>query len=625
MSEHKSTNNWSLALLALGVVFGDIGTSPLYALRECLAHTNPAPGDFAGVVGPVSLIFWSLTLMAMIKYLLMLTRATSQGEGGMFALLSLLRGGGGAVGPRSLLIAMLMALFGAALLYGDGMITPAISVLSAVEGLKELNASFGTYVVPISCAILVGLFLVQRHGTERIGVAFGPIMILWFLFLGVMGCLHIGKSPEILQALMPQYGIQYLISHGLHGIIIMGMVLLAVTGCEALYADIGHFGRLPLQRAWFIMVYPALTLNYLGQGALVLADPKAIEHPFYRMVPDALLVPTILLATAATIIASQAMITGVFSLTQQAVQLGFLPRLKIVHTNPDVRGQIYMPQVNFILLVACIALVVAFQSSSSLAHAYGLSVCLGMLLTTVLFFGVAWKIWKWPLWKAGIPCLIFAIIELSYVCGSLSKFKEGAWFTLVVALVLWVVMKTWTDGRAVLRDAMMRGRLPVSFLVEEIKNDRIIRVPGTAVFMSASAEGLPLCLLHHLKHNKALHKNIVLLTVKFGDQPKVSTDERMQVDVLHENFFRVTLNYGFAETPEVFDDLVRALSEHGSVKPTGISFYQSRELLHTTGPGKMAPWRKKVFVLLSRLARPATGFFELPPRQVIELGIQLEL
>ena len=625
MSEHKSTNNWSLALLALGVVFGDIGTSPLYALRECLAHTHPAPGDLAGVAGPVSLIFWSLTLMALIKYLLMLTHATSQGEGGMFALLSLLRGSGGAVSPRSLLIAMLMALFGAALLYGDGMITPAISVLSAVEGLKELNASFGSYVVPISCAILVGLFLVQRHGTERIGVAFGPIMILWFLFLAVMGCLHIGKSPEILQALMPQYGIQYLISHGLHGIIIMGMVLLAVTGCEALYADIGHFGRLPLQRAWFIMVYPALTLNYLGQGALVLADPKSIEHPFYRMVPDALLVPAILLATAATIIASQAMITGVFSLTQQAVQLGFLPRLKIVHTNPDVRGQIYMPQVNFMLLVACIALVVAFQSSSNLAHAYGLSVCLGMLLTTILFFGVAWKIWKWPLWKAGVPCFLYAVIELSYVCGSLSKFMEGAWFTLVVALVLWVVMKTWTDGRAILRDAMMRGRLPVSFLIEEIKNDRIIRVPGTAVFMSASAEGLPLCLLHHLKHNKALHKNIVLLTVKFGDQPKVSSGERMRVDELHENFFRVTLNYGFAENPEVFDDLVRALSDHAHIKPAGISFYQSRELLHTTGPGKMARWRKKLFVLLSRLARPATGFFELPPRQVIELGIQLEL
>lgn len=625
MSEHKSTNNWSLALLALGVVFGDIGTSPLYALRECLAHTHPAPGDLAGVIGPVSLIFWSLTLMALVKYLLMLTRATSQGEGGMFALLSLLRGSGGAVSPRSLLIAMLMALFGAALLYGDGMITPAISVLSAVEGLKELNASLGSYVVPISCVILVCLFLVQKHGTERIGVAFGPIMILWFLFLAVMGCLHIGKSPEILQALMPQYGIQYLLSHGLHGIIIMGMVLLAVTGCEALYADIGHFGRLPLQRAWFIMVYPALTLNYLGQGALVLADPKAIEHPFYRMVPDALLVPAILLATAATIIASQAMITGVFSLTQQAVQLGFLPRLKIVHTNPDVRGQIYMPQVNFLLLVACIALVVAFQSSSSLAHAYGLSVCLGMLLTTILFFGVAWKIWKWPLWKVGIPCLIFAIIELSYVCGSLSKFMEGAWFTLVVALVLWVVMKTWTDGRAILRDAMMRGRLPVSFLIEEIKNDRIIRVPGTAVFMSASAEGLPLCLLHHLKHNKALHKNIVLLTVKFSDQPRVSTDQRMQVDELHENFFRVTLNYGFAETPEVFDDLVRALGNQANIKPAGISFYQSRELLHITGPGKIAKWRKRLFVFLSRLARPATGFFELPPRQVIELGIQLEL
>jgi len=625
MSEHKPTNNWSLALLALGVVFGDIGTSPLYALRECLAHTHPAPGDSAAIIGPVSLIFWSLTLMAMVKYLLMLTRATSQGEGGMFALLSLLRGGNGAVSPRSLLIAMLMALFGAALLYGDGMITPAISVLSAVEGLKELNPAFGSYVVPISTVILVALFLVQKHGTERIGVAFGPIMILWFAFLGVMGLLHIGKSPEILNALMPQHGIAYLAGHGAHGLIIMGMVLLAVTGCEALYADIGHFGRAPLQRAWFIMVYPALTLNYLGQGALVLDNHQSIEHPFYRMVPEALLVPAIILATAATIIASQAMITGVFSLTQQAVQLGFLPRLKIVHTNPHVRGQIYMPQVNFMLLVACIALVVAFQSSSSLAHAYGLSVCLGMLLTTILFFGVAWKIWKWPLWKAGLPALVFAIVEFSYVCGSLSKFKEGAWFTLVVAVAIWIVMKTWTDGRAILRDAMMRGRLPVSFLIEEIKNDRIIRVPGTAVFMSASAEGLPLCLLHHSKHNKALHKNIVLLTVKFGDQPRVSSSERMQVDELHENFFRVTLNYGFAENPEVFDDLVRALGDQAQIKPAGISFYQSRELLHITGPGKIAKWRKRLFVFLSRLARPATGFFELPPRQVIELGIQLEL
>ena len=625
MSDSKSSNNWSLALCALGVVFGDIGTSPLYALRECLNHAPVAPGDDLAVIGPISLIFWSLTIMALIKYLLMLSYATSQGEGGMFALLSLMRSEKGAFGPKTLMGAMLLALFGAALLYGDGMITPAISVLSAVEGLGEKSEALKQYVVPISIGIVISLFLVQRHGTAKIGVAFGPIMVIWFLFLAFLGALHLGEAPRVLQALMPQYGISYLSGHGLHGIVIMGMVLLAVTGCEAMYADIGHFGRAPLQKGWFFLVYPALTLNYLGQGALVLSNPSAVEHPFYRMVPESLLWPAIILATAATIIASQAMITGVYSLTQQAVQLGFLPRLKIIHTSHDVRGQIYMPQVNYLLLVACVALIVAFETSSSLAHAYGLSVCLGMFLTSLLFFGVAWRIWKWPLWRALVPSLIFVTIELSYVCGSMSKFKEGAWFTLAVAVAMWIVMKTWTDGRGILRDAMMRGRLPVSYLIDELKNERIIRVPGTAVFMSASAEGLPLCLLHHLKHNKALHKNVVLLTVKFDDQAKISPDKRMEVEELYTEFYRVTLRYGFAETPEVFDDLVRALSDKATVKPGGISFYQSRELLHTTGPGKIAKWRKALFVFLSRLARPATGYFELPPRQVIELGIQLEL
>ncbi|MDB6116290.1 MAG: Kup system potassium uptake protein, partial [Verrucomicrobiaceae bacterium] len=517
MSDHKSSNSWSLALFALGVVYGDIGTSPLYAYRECLKH-SPAEGLELGVLGPISLIFWSLTLMAMVKYLLTVTHATSQGEGGMFALLSLLRSRASDFGPKVLTAAMLIALFGSSLLYGDAMITPAISVLSAVEGLTELNPDLAKYVGPIAIGIIVALFAVQRHGTAKIGVAFGPIMILWFVFLAVIGLIHIGESTRVFLALSPHYGVEYLLLHGPHGIVIMGTVLLAVTGCEALYADIGHFSRPPLIRSWFWVVYPALTLNYLGQGALVLAHPAAAENPFFRMVPEVMLVPGLILATAATIIASQAMITGVFSLTQQAVQLGFLPRLKIVHTSKDVRGQIFMPQVNFLLLIACIVLILSFKSSSNLASAYGLAVCFSMLFTTILFFGVAWKVWNWPLWKALIPCLVFASVEIVYVLGSLTKFMDGAWFTLVVAIAVWVVMKTWIDGREILREAMMKGRLPVTHLIEELKKDRVIRVPGTAVFMSASAEGLPLSLLHHLKHNKALHKNVVLLSVRFEEE-----------------------------------------------------------------------------------------------------------
>ncbi len=627
MSEHQSSSKWSLALFALGVVYGDIGTSPLYAFRECLNHAPPNGTDLA-ILGPISLIFWSLTLMAMVKYLLTLTHATSQGEGGMFALLSLLRVQRDAFGPRTLLGAMMIALFGASLLYGDGMITPAISVLSAIEGLTLLKANLAEYVGPISIGILIALFAVQKYGTAKIGVAFGPVMIVWFVFLGILGLLHLGQAPRILGALSPHYGVLYLVQHGPHGLVIMGMVLLAVTGCEALYADIGHFGRPPLITSWFWVVYPTLTLNYLGQGAMVMAHPETASDPFFQLVllvHKGLLPVAIILATAATIIASQAMITGVFSLTQQAVQLGFLPRLKIVHTSHDVRGQIYMPQVNYLLLAACLALIINFKTSSNLANAYGLSVCFGMLLTTCLFFGVAWKVWHWPLWKALVPCIIFATVELSYVIGSLSKFMEGAWFTLVVAVLIWIVMKTWIDGRDILRDVMLRGRLPVSHLIEEIKNDRVIRVPGTAVFMSASAEGLPLSLLHHLKHNKALHKHVVLLSVKFEDEAKIEPGKRTLVEEIHEHFYRVVLHYGFSDTPRVFDDLVHALRNKETIKPGGITFYQSRELLHTTGPGNMARWRKTLFVMLSRIARPATGYFELPPRQVIELGIQLEL
>ncbi|MBL9113536.1 MAG: KUP/HAK/KT family potassium transporter [Verrucomicrobiaceae bacterium] len=629
MSEHNKENNWSLALLALGVVFGDIGTSPLYALREALTHANPRPGIPLDVLGPISLMVWSLVIMVCLKYLTFVTKATNKGEGGMFSLLTLFRSRFGHSGPGWVLFIALAAMFGAGLLYGDGMITPAISVLSAVEGLKGVNPALGEYVVPVAVAILVVLFAVQRFGTAKIGVAFGPIMMLWFLTLAVLGLINIGKHPAVFAAFNPILGLDFLIHHGHESVVLMGMVLLAVTGCEAMYADIGHFGRPPLLKAWYIVVFPALLLNYMGQGALVLSDVEGSLQPgfhhFFNLAPKPLLIPVILLATAATIIASQAMITGVFSLTQQAVQLGYLPRLRIVHTSADVRGQIYMPQVNYALMIACVALVMSFKSSSALAAAYGLSVALDMFLTSIMFFLVAISVWKWPVWKAGLPVLVFLTLESGYLAGGFVKFFDGAWFPLAVGLFMWVLMKTWSDGRVILRDAMLRGRLPTDFLVNEMKSNSIIRVPGTAVFMSASAEGLPLCLLHHLKHNKALHKQVVLLTVKFEEDARVTPEDRAVIEEIYDEFWRVTLSYGFADTPDVFADLVRALGTQTTVKPQGISFYQSRELLLTTGPGKMAAWRKKIFTFFSRLARPATGYFELPPRQVIELGIQLEL
>lgn len=626
-SSERKPGGWPLALMALGVVFGDIGTSPLYALRECLNHAGYQPGDGVEMVyGPISLIFWSITIVVSVKYLGLLSRATAQGEGGIFALLSLLQARKKAMSPRQIGWVVPLVLFGASLLYADGMITPAISVLSAVEGLTQLNEQLSqTVVVYVAVAILLGLFLVQSLGTARIGGAFGPIMIVWFSALAGLGLYRFLEHPEVISALSPHWGASYLSHHGWHGIVIMGMVLLAVTGCEALYADIGHFGARPLKRAWFVMVYPALVLNYLGQGALVIADPGALAHPFFRLVPEALLIPMILLATAATIIASQALITGIYSLTQQAVQLGYMPRLRIVHTNPDVRGQIYMPQVNFILMVACIALVLGFRTSGNLASAYGLAVSLDMTLSSVLLLLVARRLWKWPVWKALPIILVFLTIELGYVSGSLSKLFHGAWFPLVVAACVWVIMRTWTDGRKVLFQSLTRGRLPVEHLVNELTHGQIPRVPGAGVFMSASADGVPFALMHHLKHNKALHQQVVLLTVRFEEQPFVPLESRHEFTEYCEGFYRVVLNYGFSESPQVFKDLCKALKDRTKIKREKMSFYQSREVLLPTGRGKMAGWRKRLFVAISRLSRPATGYFDLPPRQVIELGIQIEL
>lgn len=627
MSQPKS-HNGKLALLALGVVFGDIGTSPLYALRECLAHGRFTPGNELTALGPVSLMIWSLTIIVTIKYMFILTRLDNQGEGGIFAQYSLLRQGKAKLGKKAVGILSLIALLGASMLYGDAVITPAISVLSAVEGIKIISPDLPVWVIPlVAGGILLGVFMMQRHGTGKIGVTFGPIMVVWFVTLGLLGLYHLVQRPDILRAFMPHYGVQYLIFEKGEALHIMGTVLLAVTGCEALYADIGHFGRPAIKKAWLYCAYPGLVLNYLGQGALLLGSTtlKESEHPFFHLVPAPLLIPVILLATLATIIASQAMITGVFSLTQQAVQLGFMPRLKIVHTSPDVKGQIYMPQINFMLAVACLTLVFAFGESSSLAGAYGLSVSSGMILSTTLLYLLMRRLWNLTWWQAGIPVAIFLVLEIGYFLGSVTKFFHGAWIPLVLTAVLWVMMKTWQDGRAILMKRVLRAMISVSHLVDELKQNKIVRVRGIGVFLSSSNDGLPLVLLHHLKHNKVLHHTAVLLTVKFEEVPYVPVENRIEIVDLHESFFRVVLHYGFSESPDVMRDLSRALTERGVKKLNDMSFYQSRELLLTDGPGKMASWRKKIFVFLSRAARPATGYFQLPSRQVIELGIQMEL
>lgn len=625
MSQPKSSS-WTLALLALGVVYGDIGTSPLYALRECLAHGRFEPGNPVTVFGPVSLMFWSLTIIVTVKYLFLLSKADNQGEGGIFALYALLRQAKAGLSKRAITLLSMIALLGAALLYGDGIITPAISVLAAVEGLEQVSPNLPHWVIPvIASCILLGLFLVQRHGTGRIGGSFGPVMIVWFLTLAILGVIHFVKRPEILGALLPHHGVQYLWYEGREALHIMGTVLLAVTGCEALYADIGHFGRQAMKRSWLFAAYPALTLNYLGQGALLLNDPSAVEHPFYRMVSGGWLIPIVILATMATIIASQAMITGVFSLTQQAVQLGFVPRLKIVHTSADVRGQIFMPQVNMLLCVACLALVLIFRESSALASAYGLSVSSDMVMSSVLLFMVMTRVWQWPAWKAALPVALFLLLESGYWLGSMAKLFHGAWIPLVITAVLWMIMKTWRDGRAILIKRVTRQMVPAVHFVEELKRGKIHRVSGIGVFLSSSGDGLPLVLLHHLKHNKVLHQTAVLLTVKFEEEPYVGDEDRTEIVDLDPSFFRVILHYGFAESPEVMRDLSKALRDKGITKQGDISFYQSRELLLTDGTGRMATWRKKLFVFLSRIARPATGYFQLPSRQVIELGIQLEL
>ena len=622
-----AASRWGLMLAALGVVYGDIGTSPLYAIRECfspegLHHVEPTP---ANVLGVLSIVFWSLTMVISVKYLMFVMRADNEGQGGILALLALVPPKRGKLDGRPVLLPL--ALFGAALLYGDGAITPAISVLSAVEGLEEAAHSLEPLIVPLTCLILLALFSVQRHGTGRVGAFFGPLMMVWFLTIAVLGLRAIVAHPSVLRAVHPAYAVEFFAHNGWHGFLILGSAVLAITGGEALYADMGHFGRRPIRAAWLTMVFPALLLDYFGQGALLLRDPGAARNPFYSLVPGWALYPVIAIATMATVIASQALISGAFSLTQQAVQLGYLPRVTIVHTSKETEGQIYIPEVNRALLVACLALVLWFRSSSGLAAAYGIAVTGTMSVTTVLFYVVVTERWRWPRWKAAALLALFLVFDLGYFAANAAKLRDGpgGWAPLVLATTLFAVMTTWKTGRAALRAIVRHAALPLDAFLEDLKLHPLHRVAGTAVFMSPNKGVTPTVLLHHVKHNKALHAQVVLLAVESARVPEVPPDRRIEVESRGQGFFQVVARYGFMQTPNV-PEVMEACREHGVVHQTNsTSYFLGRETLLTTGKTGMSRWRKALFAFLSRNARSATAYFGLPPNRVVELGQQVSL
>ncbi len=614
----------SLSLAALGVVYGDIGTSPLYAIRESFGHAYGIEPSRQNVLGVLSLIFWSLIVVISIKYLMFVMRADNRGEGGMIALTALVAPRkAGTRGARWLLV--LAGLFGASLLYGDSMITPAISVLSAVEGLKVATPLFEPYVLPVTCAILIGLFLVQRRGTAGIGAVFGPVTVIWFVTLALLGLRGIVMAPEVLQAVIPTHGVSFFAQNGWHGFLVLGSVFLVVTGGEALYADMGHFGRKPIRLTWFYIVLPALIMNYFGQGALILSDRSAVEHPFFHLAPSWALYPLVALSTLATVIASQAVISGAFSLTRQAVQLGYLPRLDIEHTSSREIGQIYVPAVNWALMFACIGLVLGFGSSSRLAAAYGVAVTTDMVFTTILFAVVAATHWKWSLAKTVALASAFLVVDLAFWGANIVKIPHGGWFPLVVAGGMFALMTTWKTGRAILAERLQATTLPVDLFLKDVGNPSMVRVPGTAVFMYGNRSGTPPALLHNLKHNKVIHEQVLLLTVETEEIPTVEDEDRWEVESLGHGFHRVILRYGFTDDPDV--PLALSLIDHPELRivPMETSYFLGREtVIASKNPG-MAMWRERLFGVMSRNARTATSFFGLPPNRVVELGAQIEI
>jgi KUP system potassium uptake protein len=612
----------TLALGAVGIVYGDIGTSPLYAMRECFFGPHAIAPTRDNVLGVLSLIFWSLILIVSIKYLVFVMRADNRGEGGMFALLALVPRHRGA---RRVAVLTMLGIFGAALIYGEGMITPAISVLSAVEGLKLATPVFEPYVVPVTIGILIALFAAQRRGTAGIGAVFGPVMILWFLTIGGLGLAWLVRDPHVLVALAPSYAVRFFVHNGLHGFFTLGAVFLVVTGAEALYADMGHFGKRPIRVAWFALVLPALVLNYVGQGVLLVHEPAAADNPFYRLAPDWALYPLVALATAAAVIASQALISGAFSLTRQAVQLGYTPRLKIVHTSGEEIGQIYIPSVNWVLMIAAIGLVLGFRHSTNLAAAYGIAVTMAMVITTNLAYAIARGHWGLPR-RAALPVFLFFLaIDLAFVCANVLKIADGGWFPLVVGFSVYTMMSTWKRGRQILAERLARGAVPFDQFVASLQTDSPPRVPGTAVFMSRDPEATPTALLHNLKHNKVLHERVVLLTVLTEEVPYVPPEERLEVQELGKGCYRVVARYGFLQTPGVPDVVERAREKGLDLQPMHTTFFLSRETLIPSTKRGMAIWRERLFALMSRNSLRPTDFFRIPPNRVVELGMQIRL
>lgn len=614
----------ALALGALGVVFGDIGTSPLYTMKEVFAGPHPLATSPANVLGILSLVFWALAIVVSLKYVVFVMRADNRGEGGIMAMLALVQRATHN-NPRLGWILTSFGIFGAALFYGDGMITPAISVLSAVEGLQVAAPALEPLIVPLSLGILIALFVIQSKGTARMGTLFGPIMLLWFATLGLLGLLNIVHAPEVLGAVNPLYAIDFFVAHRGYGFLVLGAVVLAVTGAEALYADMGHFGKQPIRLAWFFFVLPALTLNYFGQGALLIHDAAAIENPFYLLAPEWALYPMIALATAATIIASQAVITGAFSISRQAVQLGYLPRMRILHTSEHEIGQIYIPFINWMLLAGIVALVLGFQSSSHLAAAYGIAVTGTMAIDTILGFVVVTVLWRWNRALAISGLIVFLTVDLAFFGANSLKLLHGGWFPLAMGAVIFVLLATWKRGRAIVRERLQSSAIELEPFLASLMAHPPLRVPGNAVFLNTQSNAVPHALLHNLAHNKVLHERVVFVTVQTEDIPYVRDEDRMQMSQLGEGLFRVLIHYGFKETPDIPLALQQCKGCGDGFNLLETSFFFSRETLIPTDLPGMALWRERLFAWMSRNAQSAMSFFNIPPNRVIELGTQIEL
>jgi KUP system potassium uptake protein len=614
---------WPLTLGCMGVVYGDIGTSPLYAFRVALEAAGGSEGDSSRgtVLGVLSLILWALILVVTAKYVLILLRADNKGEGGTLSLMALAQRA--LHSHRAQFVVLLLGMIAASLFYGDALLTPAISVLSAVEGLEVAAPQLKTYVVPLTVMILVALFAVQSRGTARVASFFGPVMTLWFITLGLAGLLHIADNPGVFAAFNPVHAVRFLAAHGAIGLVTLGAVFLAVTGAEALYADLGHFGRKPIQTAWLYLVLPALALNYLGQGALVLSDPTAVGNPFYRLVPSWALYPMIALATAATVIASQAVITGAFSLTNQAVQLGLLPRLQIRRTSETQAGQIYIPRIRGLLLVGTLLLVVLFQSSNGLASAYGVAVAGTMLVDGVMAFIVVWRVWKWALWGAAALMVPFILIDFTFFGSNLLKILHGGWVPLLIGVCLLIVMLTWRRGARILTAKTRRLETPLDLLLKSLAKSKPLRVPGTAVFLTAAPESAPTALLHSLKHYKVLHESNVILTIVTENVPRVSPQDRVMMEPLGDGFMRVILHFGFMETPNIPRALAIARKLGWTFDIMSTSFFLSRRSVRPDARSGMPAWQDKLFIFLAQNADDASSYFQLPTDRVVEIGTQM--